>query len=323
MALRLLTGKTGSGKSYEAVSLIVDILDTGKKVFTNIKLDIDYDNYIYLDELAIKNFLSYIGDTFSNVENLEDKKNELQITEYFNADFFIDEAHLVGFRDKKEAVLNWLTIHRHFNQNITVITQIASNVHRDYLQLFHTHIDMIAPNKRLSKNSMGFREYDSYKGDRLRTKYFKPRPEIFSIYNSGNVEQGINQDVFKLAFLVLGLVGLSFGAWWSTSSFFDNRINISPDLNKTSSFSPLENMKEVGVKKTLLVKDINSSSVIKEDSVICSNLNGCYYGAIKYTSNSFRMFVLSKRKYTKTLIAVFHSDNKKERLTKYSFLVSQ
>ena len=324
--IRLLTGKTGSGKSYHAVSLILDSLNNDRRVFTNIKINVEYDNYVYLDELAVKHFLSYIGDTFANVENLDDKKDELKNTDYFDSDFFIDEAHLIGFRDKKESILNWLTIHRHFNQNVTVITQVPSNVHRDYLMLFHSHIDMIPPNKRLSKNSMGYKEYDSYKGERLNTKYFKPDLGIFEIYNSGNIEQGVSQNVYKLGALLVGMLFLSVFAYWSASSFFDKNVSLPSkniiDSNSTNIISNLDNnliaTKNISNSKNNNID--NNTSEIDSHSVICSNIDGCYYNATLYTPSKFRMFVLSKSEnYKQSLIAVIHKKDKSERLTKYTF----
>lgn len=318
--IRLLTGKTGAGKSYFGVALIFEALNNNKRVYTNIKLNIELDNYIYLDELGIKKYLEFVGTTFANVDNLEDKKIELQNTEYFESDFFIDEAHLVGFRDKKEAVLNWLTIHRHFNQNITVITQVPSNIHRDYLMLFHSHIDMIPPNKRLSKNSMGFKEYDAYKGDRIKTKYFKPIPEIFSSYNSGNIEKGINKDVFKLVSLAVGMVVLSFIAYNSISSFYDkdkfaNRV---PEHLRTAEQKSTLTSVSSSVDSNVTIEDKNASHGV---AVVCSDYTGCYYGAMNYTLTQFKSFVLPKFKSaTSETMAVVNKKDKIEVITKYVLL---
>ena len=298
----MLTGKTGSGKSYHSVSMIMEALETGRKVYTNIFINIDFPNYIYIDELGVRDFLSFIGDTFKDVSSLEDKKDEMRNTEYFDSDFYIDEAHLVGFREKKEAVLNWLTIHRHFNQNVFVITQIPSNVHRDYLNLFHSHIDMIPPNKRLSKSSMGFKEYDSYKGDRIKTKYFKPKTELFELYNSGNIEQAVNKNVYKLGALVVGMLFLFYFAIGSPSDFVHSFGYASNDKNHTVSKREVKQL-PVNHNQT----DINSSFVPSVKSftysLMCATDTGCYYEGHTYSLKQFLLFVLPRfPHHKKTLI---------------------
>ena len=288
--LTLLTGKTGSGKSYHAVSCIMDSLLDDRKVFTNIKISVKDPNYVYLDELGIRDFLLYIETTFKEVKNLEDKKNEVKSTIYFESDFFIDEAHLVGFRDKKEAVLNWLTLQRHFNQNIHIITQVPTNVHRDYLTMFHSHIDMIPPNKRLSKTSMGLREYDAYKGDRLRTTYFKPELELFELYNSGNVEVGVNQVIFKLYGLGVGALILGVILYYSSSSFLGK---YSDDENKT-----MISAAKVVADKHSLTEDLDLKIDINitrsYNTAWCETDLGCYYDGVQYSYSQFAMRVLPK-----------------------------
>ena len=298
--LRLLTGKTGSGKSYQAVSFIMEDLEADKKVFTNIRISVDYPNYNYLDELQLKEFLSFIDDTFSSVDNLDDKKDEMKETEYFDGNFYIDEAHLVGFRSKTDAILNWLTLQRHFNQDITVITQVATNLHRDYLTMFHTHIDMIPPNKRLSKSSMGYREFDSFKGDRLKTQFFKPDLKLFEIYNSGNVEVGMSKDVFKLVGLLAFLVVIGFVLWSVKNTFIDNHKLGEQNITETNITVLPTNIPL----STVGSNEDNSTSFFADAvEVLCSTVDGCYYNAQTYPFNSFIMTVLSNKKFKKKTVA--------------------
>ena len=299
--LRLLTGKTGSGKSYQAVSLIFDDLEKDKKVFTNIRLSIEDDNYYYLDELALKNFLVFINDTFENVENLDDKKEEIKQTKYFGGSFYIDEAHLVGFRNKTEAILNWLTLQRHFDQNITIITQVASNIHRDYLLMFHSHIDMIPQNKRLSVGSMGYREFDAYKGDRLKTQYFKPKLQIFELYSSGNKETGISADVKKLALILVGIIGLVVIFFFLLpKNFFTDPSTLNKNITENNSSSvnyiSVPSVIPSSDPKNQNVSDYNKTSSFETESLICSTDEGCYYGSQKLSVVQFLTTVLSKKK---------------------------
>ena len=231
--ITLLTGRTGTGKSYYSVETIINTLAKDRKVFTNIKMNYSSDNFYYLDELGMRSFLQYIEKTFVLVQNLEEKKNELRNSIYFGAFFFIDEAHLIGFSKKTESILNWLTLHRHFDQDIFISTQIPQNLHRDYLPHFHGHIDMISQNKRIAKGTLGYKRYDSYGGERLETKFFKPDPNIFEIYNSGKNEQAVNKNVYKLFFLIVGLLVIAVVFWKASTSFLEN----SSDFNTTVSSS--------------------------------------------------------------------------------------
>lgn len=290
--LTLLTGKTGSGKSYYAVEEIFKTLENNRKVFTNIKISYEDENYHYMDELSVKKFIEYIETTFHDVENLDDKKEEVKQTIYFDADFYIDEAHLVGFRSKTEAILNWMTLQRHFNQNIIIITQVPTNIHRDYLTMFHNHINMIPQNKRISKSSLGLREYDSYKGERLRTTYFKPKTDIFELYSSGKAETGVNADIFKLYALGGGLLILGIVAYFIISNFFDQEIPIN-DNNNT---------------KVIAKKKIETEiETISEEAVMCTTDKGCYYNARHYGHNEFILFILSKRKGFSTQVLAKNS----------------
>lgn len=297
--LTLLTGKTGSGKSFQAVKTVFDVVQENK-VFTNIEISLDSPNYIYMDELEVRKFLFYIESTFKDVTNLEEKKNEVKNSIYFGGNFFIDEAHLVGFRDKKESILNWLTLHRHFNQNVHIITQIASNIHRDYLALFHEHIDMLPPNKRLSKGMMGFRHYDSYKGERLKTQYFKPNLDIFELYNSGNVELGFNKNVVQLALVLLGIIGIGLMFYFLSSTFYDNVTSSRIDTNLTtvpkSINPPGQNVTQIDNN----ISENNDTSFY--DVVFCDTKDGCYFEGAKYTLFKFKSIILRRYSHTRQIV---------------------
>lgn len=311
--IRLLTGRTGSGKSYQAVSFILDALENNKKVFTNIAIDITDDNYVYIDELGVRKFLKYIEVTFEEVRNLDEKKALVNSSIYHEADFFIDEAHLVGFKQNSESIMNWLTIHRHFNQNITIITQITSNIHRNYLDMFHNHIDMIPPNKRLSKSSMGFKEYDSVKGERLRTNYFKPKLDIFELYSSGQVETGINQTVYKLAGLAVGMIAIVFVLNYFSSAYLD-KFDKYDDVNQTFASAVIDN--PYGKEKAVEVSEDANITLVQNDVVWCDTKDGCYIDGVKYSWDSFIFSYLPKHNLVSQQIVL---SKNKWRLIRYAF----
>jgi zona occludens toxin (predicted ATPase) len=227
--INLVTGKTGSGKTFYNINEMLKYIDGDRKIYTNILLNLEHENYIYFDEKNIKEFFEYINDTFANVENLEEKKEQLRSGVYANAIFFIDEAHLVGFKKINESINNWITLHRHFNQDIYIITQVPTNLHRDYLPQFHYHIDMIASNKKIP-GTIGYRKFDGYKGERLKTKFFKPDTLIFEMYNTGKAESETHPYIYQLGVLLIAMV---IGIAFIVNQFMSVDKIINPSLNES------------------------------------------------------------------------------------------
>lgn len=156
-----------------------------------------------MDELAMRTFITYIRNTFDSVDNLDEKKLELKNSIYFGACFYIDEAQLIGFGSKDSALVNWLTLQRHFNQDIHMITQQKGFIHRDYLPLVHHYRDMM---KSIVPNTFGYKDYDGVGGEKLTTKFYTPSKLIFDIYETGKAEHSTNPMVYKLLGIVLLLL---------------------------------------------------------------------------------------------------------------------
>ncbi len=205
--INLVTGKSGSGKSYKVVSSLMEVIDT-RKVITNLKLSISHPNYIYKTEGEIKEYILMISNLFEDVKDFPRLVETLKDREFYNADFYIDECHLVGFRKRIDGLINWLSVRRHLNQNIVLITQTLKKIHSDYIPDIHYHYQMIPQNKRVNQNMIGWYKYDEVGGDKIETKYISPNKEIFEIYETGKGESSLNKAVFKL-FGVVGLIVLA------------------------------------------------------------------------------------------------------------------
>jgi zona occludens toxin len=153
-----ISGKTGGGKSYEAVvrHIIPTVTEHKRKVVTNLPLNIDHFCAVYGDycrdliEVVDGEFHNYGGQRpFSKKEHylqFEDWKNEAGNRAYF----FIDECHLAlpqSGTDKE--VKQFFDMHRHYGFDIMLITQNFRKVDRDIRDLVANHY------RAIKKSMMG------------------------------------------------------------------------------------------------------------------------------------------------------------------------
>ena len=257
--ISLITGKSGSGKSYKVISDILSILDN-RKVITNIEMNIEHPNYIYKNEGDLKDYILDISKLFEDVKDFPRLVNSLRDKEFFNVDFYIDECHLVGFRKKTEGLINWLSVRRHLNQSITLITQTLKKIDLSYIPDIHYHTEMIAQNKRINQSMIGWKKFDEVGGDKIETKYITPNKEIFEIYKSGKVESSPNVFVRKL----FGLVALLIFVLVLVYVFFIEGMN---NVNNEDSLSTVLNTDTVIVDT---VSDTNLSvTFVEPTETVC------------------------------------------------------
>lgn len=153
-----ISGKTGGGKSYEAVvrHIIPTITEHKRKVVTNLPLNVDHFCSVYgeycreLIEVVDGEFHNYGGERpFAKKEHylqFENWKNENGNRVYF----FIDECHLAlpsGGCDKE--VKQFFDMHRHYGFDIMLITQNFRKVDRDIRDLIANHY------RAIKKSMMG------------------------------------------------------------------------------------------------------------------------------------------------------------------------
>ncbi len=180
MSAILISGLSGSGKTSLVYDMIIDSLNSGRLVYTNIEIFIDHPNLIYFDELTFKDFIRYINSTFSDVSNFEEKKKEINVSQYYDCDFFIDEAYFLGFDRESPVLLNWLSLHRHFSQNIVFSVQSILQFSLVYRSFFHPYIEIVSPADRLFFYLISYRVFDSFKGRFICTRYLFPFDFDFS-----------------------------------------------------------------------------------------------------------------------------------------------
>lgn len=135
--INAIVGRPRSGKSYEAVAFhIIPAVKSGRKVITNIPLNLSHFAAVYGDEcLALIDvrafdFAAY-GDLrpFSTVaEYMDDWRNDKGQGPLY----VIDEAHLCLPRVRTPvAVTEWYSMHGHYGVDIILLTQNIRKVDRD------------------------------------------------------------------------------------------------------------------------------------------------------------------------------------------------
>ncbi len=153
-----ISGKTGGGKSYEAVvrHIIPTVTEHKRKVVTNLPLNVDHFCSVYgeycrdLIEVIDGEFHNYGGQRpFSKKEHYlqyEDWQNEEGNRVYF----FVDECHLaLPQQGTDKEVKQFYDMHRHYGFDIMLITQNFRKVDRDIRDLVANHY------RAIKKSMMG------------------------------------------------------------------------------------------------------------------------------------------------------------------------
>ena len=254
--ITLITGHTGGGKTYLAVNEIIKSLNSNRKVYTNIKLNIFDKNYHYLSDEKLKQELEEIGALVSSASSQEDAKELMrnQKNYLFDSLIVIDEAHFMGFRDKSIELNNFLTIHRHLGVDLILITQTSSNIHKIHLDLVHKHFEARPASKRILQNTAFYRVYEPFGSKEFSNYSLKFDEDIIKLYKSGKKEKAINKNVIK-AFGFLGVavaVGL-YSFYNLFSSFTDDTPK--KDTNK-SIHTPKKDIKKLAATNSNISKDL-------------------------------------------------------------------
>lgn len=219
MAVTMMIGPPGAGKSYEAtVFQVLPALKEGRKVITNLPLNVEAfaeinEEFVDLIELVFPSKenqkpFSRAQDYQSDWKHPEDGIGPL---------FVVDECHVPLPRGKTLLeVEEWFAMHRHEGVDVILMTQSYGKVSKSICELVQTAIV-------LRKNSnLGFR--NAYRRDvrdgltratslgvtqrRYEKKYFK----LYQSYTRGGKGEGKHSDIKPIwkrwPFLGLGAVVL-------------------------------------------------------------------------------------------------------------------
>ena len=153
-----ISGKTGGGKSYEAVvrHIIPTVTEHKRKVVTNLPLDVDHFCSIYGE--YCRDLIEVIDGEFHNYGGqrpFSKKEHYLQYEDWQNDEgnrvyFFVDECHLaLPQQGTDKEVKQFYDMHRHYGFDIMLITQNFRKVDRDIRDLVANHY------RAIKKSMMG------------------------------------------------------------------------------------------------------------------------------------------------------------------------
>ncbi|HHC7292211.1 TPA: zonular occludens toxin domain-containing protein [Vibrio campbellii] len=280
MAVRMIYGVPGSGKSFMATQqVLLPALRKGRKVITNLSLNIDYlVEILEIDPDLIQVVKSERGDFSDTFLNVEDYKDDWRDDKGRAPLIIVDEAHFaLNKQRKKEEVLdieNFFSTHRQAGYDIYLITQDYNRIPRDILGFVEIYYEVMKQ-KTMGSNVFTYYVRDSDRkmiGNKTKT-YEK---EIFKCYKShllsdGEVEEdldavGVKLVWFRWPFVLLGLVilimaiGFTFFGWsFNPFAFLNERENAQLKENVE-----LDKIEFVDVGSPV----INKPAVVSDSSII-------------------------------------------------------
>ena len=191
-----ISGRTGSGKSYEAVvsHIIPTLVQKRRKIVTNIPLNIDKICSVYGEECrGLIHFVDGNWHDFGGSRPFSKTDHYLQFQSWQNLNgqrcvFFIDEAHLaLPTQGTDKQLLEFYSLHRQYGFDIYLITQHFRKIHRDIRDLIDNHYRCIKksfagqPNKYVMKIHNGGSSSNSTVVNTVEREY---EPRWFSFYKS-------------------------------------------------------------------------------------------------------------------------------------------
>lgn len=227
--IQFVTGIPGSGKSYYGLfSIAINFNKTlqNNKKFKNFQLsktkykvaltninEIKFESFENVKPLNFEEFKSIItnlhnqyklGKTDSELEEIA--KDE----DFFNTLIVLDECH--NFMGKDDEVLIWwLSYHRHFFQDIILITQDLPLVHKKYKAFSEFYYKAMPSSRKLFNTTMNYQQYNGsqmYKTQLALTKKLPILKEVFQLYGSGenNKQKSLVKHFLILATIIFIIV---------------------------------------------------------------------------------------------------------------------
>ncbi|MDD3054252.1 MAG: zonular occludens toxin domain-containing protein [Aliarcobacter sp.] len=221
--IEFVTGTPGSGKSYYGLFNIAinfnKTLSENKKfksfqlsetkykyALTNIN-EIKFDSFDNVKSLIWADFFKILKNLFDQkkLEKTDTELLDLVKDEIFsNTLIILDECHNYLNKDN-EVIVWWLSYHRHFFQDILLITQDLKLVNQKYKSFSELYYKAIPSSRKLFNSKMVYQQYTGHQLYKKQESIVKKLPilkEVFSLYGSG--------DNNKQKSLVLHYVGVSF-----------------------------------------------------------------------------------------------------------------
>ncbi|ELA8374250.1 assembly protein [Vibrio alginolyticus] len=231
-----IAGRPGGGKTYEAVAYhIIPAIKEGRKVITNITLNIDWFVKIFGEDVRelikiVDGRLTDFGSTSRPFSQIEDYSDEWRNEKGQGPLYIVDEAHMsLPSRGLPAAILEWFSIHRHYGVDIILLTQNIRKVHRDIKDMIEVTYRCTKNTAMGSSNSYTKKVQDGCNGEVVNTSIRSYKSEYFPFYKSHSqsnkhVQEAQAKDIrpFWKRWPVIGTalllgIGLPINimAWWS------------------------------------------------------------------------------------------------------------
>ncbi|EGQ8735164.1 TPA: zonular occludens toxin domain-containing protein [Vibrio diabolicus] len=186
-----IAGRPGGGKTYEAVAYhIIPAIKEGRKVITNITLNVDWFVKIFGDDVRdlikiVDGRLTDFGSTSRPFSQIEDYSDEWRNEKGQGPLYIVDEAHMsLPSRGLPAAILEWFSIHRHYGVDIILLTQNIRKVHRDIKDMIEVTYRCTKNTAMGSSNSYTKKVQDGCNGEVVNTSIRSYKSEYFPFYKS-------------------------------------------------------------------------------------------------------------------------------------------
>ena len=253
MAIYVVTGSPGSGKSYYAVNQIKSILDSGESclILTNIAgLNVD-DERLFVMNFSHEGFANAKQSTY--IRQLRERYNLNYEDKIY---YFVDEAQqFLSPRLKNDDVIYFFDTHRHYGVDVYLMSQNIKKLHRDITAVSEYEIRASS----VALNPLpGFLYRKYVNNEQFATFRLKKRDEIFALFKSMEAGQTQKKNKKYLYFLVVLVVLIGFSVY-----AFSQTDVMSPSVSKESeniSNKQSKSNKDVKAKKSSIVDSSSSKS---------------------------------------------------------------
>lgn len=299
MALRIIEGVPGSGKTYYAVNhLFKTYFEKEDGIIVQKKKSLIVSNIDNL-ELGHQSLDDWIN-WHSNKENFFSYDTQAHLmSEYGPFVYVIDEAQLIfdrKFYDR--GVFEWFEKHRHLGQDIYLITQNANKLPKDITCL----VEYIIRAQPRSRGLTGHEFIYKHLADKdiLKREVLKVNKEIFSLYKSmsaDETEKPKNPFIRRFA-LYLGISG--FVVWFMFHSIFSKwtrPAEAQEEINQQKSKpAQVENMSVTPGQKDDGVTEVHLSYILQDDQIRILWKNEIYFSMTEFP---YKIYSRGKSLYAK------------------------
>lgn len=209
MAINLITGRPGSGKSYEAVAYaVLPALRDGRNIVTNLPLNLSAFARLSPEWPALIHIITPHGQNPIPFQFVTDYTayEGLKSDRGIGPLYVVDEAHMAipaGNKNSDRKTLEWFAVHRHSATDVLLITQNHKKLHRYVTALVESHI-VLSKNRALGSEKTYRRSVrDGIEGPQLGTvEIRKYKREFFPLYQThmregGEEAKGTEKTIFS------------------------------------------------------------------------------------------------------------------------------